>query len=327
MFFPACCQGACVFEALRRQAFELVRVLPPPQGLTLRYNVSGTLLEAPLAATTTLGSMGGGALPHTALLCKLADYGTACLSPTPSPTLKKSHWTTIENAPPEFFLLGDTASPSFAVDTWALGLCALHLLTGGGPYEEQLEGCVAPKGVRGALLQSWANPSLPFTIIRKLLAMDDSIGEVLVDTLWKYTVLSSGAGLSSFSTTTTTTSSSHPMPQAILLSAISPTSRGGDRKVYQDHVARFSWASGTHASLVRARRRLAHLPPAFASLCAPGAKGGLLDWDPVQRPAMRDALIGGAFKSCAPQEGGGGGGVEGGGNTPTILLLDAFAGK
>jgi hypothetical protein len=40
------------------------------------------------------------------------------------------HFTTLENSPIEHLLLGSMAVQSFAADTYALGLCVLHLFTG-----------------------------------------------------------------------------------------------------------------------------------------------------------------------------------------------------
>ncbi|KAF1774250.1 hypothetical protein GQ600_21114 [Phytophthora cactorum] len=47
-------------------------------------------------------------------------------------------FATLENSPIEFLLEGDVAEQSYAADTFSLGLCLLHLFTGGK------RGCVAP---------------------------------------------------------------------------------------------------------------------------------------------------------------------------------------
>ena len=48
----------------------------------------------------------------------------------------QSQFTTFENLSLDVLLLGDEAKQGFAVDTWSLGLCLLHLCTGEAPYEE-----------------------------------------------------------------------------------------------------------------------------------------------------------------------------------------------
>ncbi|ETW06406.1 serine/threonine protein kinase, variant [Aphanomyces invadans] len=62
---------------------------------------------------------------------KLADYGTADTSTlTLGLPIGVEHFTTLENTPIDFFLVGDTAMQGYAADTFALGLSLLHLLSG-----------------------------------------------------------------------------------------------------------------------------------------------------------------------------------------------------
>ena len=72
-------------------------------------------------------------------IIKLADYGTASTNASSiDNAVHYTHFTTLENAPPEYMILGDAATQGFGADTWALGLCILHLFTGSCPYEEMM---------------------------------------------------------------------------------------------------------------------------------------------------------------------------------------------
>eukprot|EP00501_MAST-03F_sp_TOSAG23-6_P001683 GSMAST32.ASY1.ANO1.1754.1 assembled CDS len=57
---------------------------------------------------------------------KLADYGTVDMSEENS----GKPITHVQNTPPDFLIIGDYAAQGFAADTWGLGLCLVHLLTG-----------------------------------------------------------------------------------------------------------------------------------------------------------------------------------------------------
>jgi serine/threonine protein kinase len=97
------------------------------------------------------------ALPGHVL--KLADFGTADTRDSSiGHGLRARHFTTIENASPDMLLLGDAATQDFAADTWAAGLCVLHLLTGACPYEEVLEEVHCPGPLRSALEAVWRSP-------------------------------------------------------------------------------------------------------------------------------------------------------------------------
>jgi len=287
---------------------------PPLGGQLFRYRISEVCVEVPMIPAADRIPTPTSVFAFTSLVVKLADYGTASTrggcthatagflsscssssSPNDVGPLKKHHWTTIENAPPEFFLQGDAAVPSYNVDTWALGLCALHLLTGGGPYEETLEACCAPAAVRAALLSSWGDPTLPFSVIRKLIAMDPSLGDLVVDTIWRYAVLGRGYGIS---TVAHTPAPLTPTPLSILQSVINPVANvtNPENRTFLQHCALFSWECGTHPALLRARRRCAHLPAEFSQLVLPHRPGSLLSWSPLDRPTLRTAMTGGAFK-------------------------------
>lgn len=116
-------------------------------------------------------------------------------------------FTTLENTPPEFLLLGSFARQSYAADTFPLGLCLLHLLTGYAPYEELLKDVHCPAYLVARLRRHWRTEDItsPYYLIHevvKTLDMSDfeetdEMGNVekiepdsvLLDTLYRYMVL------------------------------------------------------------------------------------------------------------------------------------------
>lgn len=77
--------------------------------------------------------------PQAALIAKIADYGTADIRPASNgQPVTIAQFTTLENTPPDFIILGDLATQGHGHDSFALGLCMIHLFTGHEPYEEIL---------------------------------------------------------------------------------------------------------------------------------------------------------------------------------------------
>ena len=60
-------------------------------------------------------------------------------------------FTTLENTPPDFLLLGTMARQDYSADMFGLGLCWLHLLTGRAPYEELMDSLQCPMELQRAL--------------------------------------------------------------------------------------------------------------------------------------------------------------------------------
>lgn len=106
-------------------------------------------------------------------------------------------FTTLENSPPEFLLLGSAARQSYASDTFPLGLCFFHLLTGYAPYEELLADVHCPTYLGDKLCAIWRteDDSSPFYLINEVVESLDTEGivgrreDVLLDTLYRYLVL------------------------------------------------------------------------------------------------------------------------------------------
>lgn len=130
-----------------------------------------------------------------AVVAKLADYGTADLRPdTDSLPICMANFTTLENSPPEFLVLGENCRQGWGHDNWGLGLCFFHLFTGNCPYEELLEEVTCPPNLRRLLEDVWdpADKSgTDFALLSSLINADvyeegDEKDFVLFDTLYRY---------------------------------------------------------------------------------------------------------------------------------------------
>ncbi len=132
-------------------------------------------------------------------LIKLADFGTSYIGMKGlGQCITIEQFTTLENTPIEFLLLGSDARQSYSSDTFCLGLSFLHLMTGYEPYEELLKDVHCPEYLRDRLKVYYdTNDSTsPYYIISELMACvdtssaDDAAQEyVLYDTLYRYLVL------------------------------------------------------------------------------------------------------------------------------------------
>jgi serine/threonine protein kinase len=134
-------------------------------------------------------------------IAKLADFGTSNMVPsTNGLPITISHFTTLENTPPEYLILGDNAKQGHSHDNFGLGLVMLHLFTGSRPYEEILEDVTCPPNLKDRLQKIWENERISgYSVIRSVIfdGVDvDEYGNVdgvpdstLYDTLYRYLVL------------------------------------------------------------------------------------------------------------------------------------------
>jgi len=125
-------------------------------------------------------------------ILKLADFGTAdTRAASYGQPIRSRHITTLENTAVDVLVLGDGAAQTFAADTWAAGLCLLHLLTGAAPYEEVLDDVICPPALRTALYAAWKRPpgrSPRFAALGPVLRDDEDDG-ILANTLVRFAVL------------------------------------------------------------------------------------------------------------------------------------------
>ncbi|KAF0690469.1 Aste57867_18125 [Aphanomyces stellatus] len=219
---------------------------------------------------------------------KLADYGTA---DTDSATLHQpiglEHFTTLENAPMDFFLLGDAAEQGYAVDAFSLGLALLHLLTGSAPYEEILDDVSCPPALQKSLVALWKNKrtkkDTSFSLLQLLLA-DKANVSVLCDTVYRYCVL---FGLGQLDVDTS------PVAAVILqqLTLGSKRHATAAQMQYELDASIYSLETGSNDAMHLARLRLDAVPGAAAVLA------GLVHFDPAQRPTLRAVLQSSLFAS------------------------------
>jgi serine/threonine protein kinase len=137
-----------------------------------------------------------------AVVAKLADYGTANTSAeSTGQPVTIAQFTTLENTPPDYLVLGDNAKQGHGHDCFGLGLCMLHLFTGHAPYEEILDDVKCPIGLKKRLRKVWENENVKgYDVIRSVILSDvfkDEAGniidgepdETLYDTLYRFLVL------------------------------------------------------------------------------------------------------------------------------------------
>lgn len=157
--------------------------------VVLRYGLGAHVFALPMPS-------------QTAVIAKLADYGTANVkADSNGQPATIAQFTTLENTPPDYMILGDEACQGHGHDAWGLGLCMLHLFTGHAPYEEILEDIKCPAGLKKKLRQIWENENVAgYDVIRSVVLSDvykDDSGniiegepdETLYDTLYRCLVL------------------------------------------------------------------------------------------------------------------------------------------
>jgi len=139
---------------------------------------------------------------HSAVIAKVADYGTANVKvESNGQPVTIAQFTTLENTPPDFMVLGDAACQGHGHDAFGLGLCMLHLFTGHAPYEEILEDVKCPPVLKKKLRKIWEDENVAgYEVIRAVVLSDvykDEAGniiegepdETLYDTLYRFLVL------------------------------------------------------------------------------------------------------------------------------------------
>ena len=137
-----------------------------------------------------------------AFFAKLADYGTANIqAESTGQPVTIAQFSTLENTPPDYMILGDEACQGHGHDNFGLGLSMLHLFTGHAPYEEIMEEVVCPPMLKKKLRSIWENDNVEtYSVIRSVILSDvykDERGHILegepdatlYDTLYRFLVL------------------------------------------------------------------------------------------------------------------------------------------
>jgi len=234
----------------------------------------------------------------TGVIVKLADYGTATVqSETNGQPVTIGQFTTLENSPPEFMILGDAATQGHGHDAFGLGLCMLHLFTGHRPYEEILEEVSCPPGLRKKLTKIYLEHS-GYDVIRSLMLaevevdedeaiVDGEPDEVLLDTLYRYLVLF-GIPEDKYQ------QKEHGRVWRAITSCLEGGKgkgyggkrrrKGPDQNTFEHHQKQYSLLMGNNEYIARARSRLQSMEGGMELLQA------LTNFDPSKRASMSDVL-------------------------------------
>lgn len=196
--------------------------------------------------------------PSTAVIAKLADYGTSILNETNNgQPITLAQFTTFENTPPDYLILGNAAVQGYGHDCFGLGLCMLHLFTGHAPYEEILEEVTCPEILKGKLRKVWNEKS--YDVIRSAMYFVDDNGnetedDTLYNTLYRYLVLF-GIPENQFC------SKKHGKVWRVINETLSSSSGPNskpcpDEATFEKDRKKFSLAEGSNRLIAGARRRL-----------------------------------------------------------------------
>jgi len=243
-----------------------------------------------------------------AMLAKLADYGTANIRPdSDGQPILLSNFTTIENTPPDYMILGDAAKQGYGHDCFGLGLCMLHLFTGDAPYEEILENVVCPPNFKKKLKRIWEHRSSKgYEIIRSVIFSDiheDENGniegcpdEVLYDSFYRFIVLFGfpkekfenkiggrvwHAMFASLQNEELPTNKTRPTRQKIISLN---RKMSNDIDQYEKDCKKFSLLHGSDYRIARARRSLAAIDGGLELLFS------LISFDPNKRASPLDVI-------------------------------------
>ena len=256
---------------------------------TLRYGLGSHIfaLEMPTAS---------------AIIAKVADYGTANVqAESNGQPATIGQFTTLENTPPEFMILGDAATQGHGHDAFGLGLCMLHLFTGHAPYEEILADVTCPSGLKAILQGIWEDElSQGYSVIRSVILADvykDEAGVViegepdgtLYDTFYRYLVLF-GIPERKYKV------KAHGRVWKAIASALEGGGKGrtygrnacrkmgADFKQFEEDQKKYSLRHGTNSFISRAREGLEQVSGGLELLFS------LVDFDPEKRATVCDVL-------------------------------------
>ena len=154
----------------------------PQSGLGLSYSIgSATFQLGEHGGDVASPNRGGGAGTGMSRVVKLADFGTSFFDGVSGSGASSGSeeavakigarvedprfFTTLENTPIDFLILGTEAMQGYEADTWCLGLSVVHLLTGGQPYEETLGEVACPRALDQALSQLWLSDADRYRIL------------------------------------------------------------------------------------------------------------------------------------------------------------------
>ena len=221
--------------------------------------------------------------PKNAHIAKLADYGTSVLrSNADGQPVSLGQFTTLENTPPDYLILGNASEQGIGHDCFGLGLCMLHLFTGHGPYEEILDEVVCPDNFKAKLRKIWKSAS--HDVIRSVMLYDNEDGQeveddTLYNTLYRFLVLF-GVPQRRF------LSRKHGKVWRAIDATLLPPKANGcpDMAVFVRDQERFSLSDGSDERIANARHRLEGMDGAMELLLS------LVSFDPKKRATPLDVI-------------------------------------
>jgi len=277
---------------------------------------------------------------------KLTDFGTSVIGDEAlGAPITIEQYTTLENTPPEYLLMGSAARQSYTGDTFCLGLSFLHLLTEKAPYEELLEQVRCPVYIAKRLSGIWESKQndSPYKVIADVLdtlACDSALSDaryygrcaVFCDTLYRYLVL---FGIPEEEDTadndgewsnnpvwnelmSTLRACEHNDSTAADTGAKKQHQQGRKRigkderevrqkctKQFFDDRASWSLEYGTNQDIARARERLYSLYPAEQKSAAMKMFLSMVHFNPAKRCSLLDLLMSPMFEPLRSASGSG----------------------
>jgi serine/threonine protein kinase len=246
---------------------------------------------------------------NNAFVAKLADFGTANIDPESNgQPLTIAQFTTLENTPPDFLILGDEARQGHGHDSFGLGLCMLHLFTGAAPYEEILEEVRCPSNFKKKLRLVWENDEDEgFSIVSSLIldgVVKDEVGhviegepdETLYDTLYRFLVLF-GIPETQFKNKKCGRIWNAISDSFIPSGCGNKKKRGNDISAYKRDSKKFSLRIGTDFHIRRARESLRSFDGGMELLF------GLCSFDPSKRITAIEVLNSQFMENLREEEG------------------------
>lgn len=243
-------------------------------------------------------------------LVKLADFGTSVVGAGGlGDPITVQQFTTLENTPPEFLLLGSMARQAFSADTFPLGLAYFHLLTGYEPYEALLADVYCPPYLLHQLRQVWSPKDVEdqYYVIQEVvntcrLDAEDEVhaegydGAILCHTLYRYLVIfgapeeweaaslaldvcQQALGLPD------NAASSRRMRRTKRACTKESESRMACQSQFQADHAIWGWKTGSHPLMRKVRERLQDMGKGAARLLE-----RMTHFDPARRCTMFEAL-------------------------------------
>lgn len=228
--------------------------------------------------------------PSTANIAKLADYGTSIMRTDKDGfPISLGQFTTLENTPADYLILGNAAVQGYGHDCFGLGLCMLHLFTGHAPYEEILEEVVCPENLKDKLRRIWKQKS--HNVIHSVVLDNDENGveiedQTLYDTLYRFLVLF-GIPDKDKQFDIKKNGKVWRAINSTLLPLKSSRSRSkvcADVDVFRRDRKKFSLAEGTDKRIANARNRLMEMDGAMELLLS------LISFDPKTRATPLDVI-------------------------------------